>query len=223
MGYSYADGQYRDNLTYGVASYGEVYNNYIIPNSYAVPNPQKFWKDYQKAYTSAMFGISNYNALLTAGQGGGLNDGPGWDAIKLLWNLKIIGGSVPDNISFDLTLGTVFGIGESETFSINILTRGDAGFYLTRTEQSRIGAEVDWGLNVNFGYFTGDPLDISKSTLLGPIRSASFGFYDSGNLSLGYRDKSYGFPSWITGGTGIGLTGGVSVGNGKTYGSWTGY
>ena len=201
------------------ASYEEYYANKIAPD---LANFAAAWNDSKLAEARAAI-MSEYNSKLIAGPGITLEDGPGWEAIKMLWNLKIIGGSIPDNISVDLTLGTVFGYGMSMTFSINLLTRGDAGFYLTRTEQSRIGGEVDWGFNANIGYFTGNPLDINKSSLLGPVRSVSGGWIYGGNISAGYSNSNFGIPSWINVGTGVGLTGGGSYGWGKTYKGWLDY
>ncbi len=221
--YGYTDysktGAYISKYDGHIASFDEYYANKIAPDLAKFATE---WNDRKLAEARAAI-MNAYNSKLIAGPGITLEDGPGWEAIKMLWNLKIIGGSIPDNISFDLTLGSVFGIGESTTFSINILTRGDAGFYLTRTEQLRGGAEVDWGLNINFGYYTGDPLNINKSSLLGPVRSVSGGWIYSGNISTGYSNSNFGTPSWITVGTGVGLTGGGSYGWGKTYKGWLDY
>ena len=142
------------------------------------------------------------------------------ETVKLAWDAKLIGKDIPDNISVDINLGSTAVGGASMTYSINFLTRGEAGVYLTRTEQERLGAEIDWGVNVNFGYYTGSPLDINKSTLLGPVKSVSGGYEVGGNVSLGYPNSDTNQPSWITGGTGFGLTYGVSYGWGQTYGSW---
>ena len=142
-----------------------------------------------------------------------------WDAFKLAWNLKAIGGNIPDNISFDLNIGSVFVAGASMTYSVNILTRGKAGVYLTRTEQERVGGEIDWGININFSNYTGNPLNISKQTLLGPVRSISGGWGVGGNGYFGYDSKTS-KVMWIGGGVGIGLTGGASYGWGRTIGSW---
>jgi hypothetical protein len=144
-----------------------------------------------------------------------------WETFVFLWNLRVIGQNVPDNISVDLTLASVFGGGPSMTYTINLLTRGDAGFCVTRTEQLRYGGEIDWGLNLNYGFYTGDPFDINKKTLLGPMQSLSGGDGVVGaNIAVGYKDKIFGSPSWITIGAGIGLTIGGSYGEGITYPSW---
>jgi hypothetical protein len=199
-------GSYEEALAYGCA-YNDYHNSWRSTSAGSM-----------RGAISA-YNKNGWNVSLLAS-----TDGPGkpftgfsLDAIKLLWDLKIIGRDFPDNISFDLNLGTVFGIGESVTFSINILTRGDAGISLTRTEQLRGGEEVDWGLNINFGYYTGNPLNINESTLLGPVRSVSGGWFYGGNISAGYKDRNFGRPSWINFGTGIGLTAGGSYGWGKTY------
>jgi len=226
--YNWETGKYTDKLGRKV-SYSEVFVNYIVPNS-LITLSESVAQDYlrllQESHITGSTSLIDPRSTLTAGPGGDLHSAPlrpFWTAVKQLWDLKIIGGSMPDNISLDLNLGSVLGIGESVTFSVNILTRGDAGFYLTRTEQLRGGAEVDWGLNINMGYYTGNPLDINKSSLLGPVRSVSGGWIYGGNISAGYSNNNFGRPSWINVGIGVGLTGGGSYGWGKTYGSWTKY
>jgi hypothetical protein len=69
----------------------------------------------------------------------------------------------------------------------------------------------------------GNPLDINSATLLGPVRSLSFGLGQGGNFTNGYKDSNFGQPVWRTIGTGWPLTGGVSYGWGKTYKGWLDY
>jgi len=145
-----------------------------------------------------------------------------WDAFTYLWNIRALGRDVPDNISIELNLGVVSIGGASNTYTLNILTRGDAGFYVTRTEQQRVGAEVDCGLNINFGRYLGDPFEINKSTLLGPIKSLSGGYGWGLGISAGYKSQysNYLDPIWINIGSGFGITSGVSYGWGITWPSW---
>jgi uncharacterized protein RhaS with RHS repeats len=142
------------------------------------------------------------------------------DAIKMAWHSRAIFGDVPDNISFDINIGAspILG-GASMTYTMNIITRGEPGIYFTRTEQKRFGPEIDWGINVNFANYTGNPLDIDKSTLIGPVRSISGGWGLGGNAYIGLRPKT-GNVLWKGFGFGIGLTGGASYGKGSVIPLW---
>ncbi|MBI2968271.1 MAG: hypothetical protein HYY40_10735 [Bacteroidetes bacterium] len=147
-------------------------------------------------------------------QGGG--DASYWDVFKLLWNTRVIGRQIPDNISVDLNLGSVLGAGASVTWTANLMTRGkEPGLTFTRTEQMRKGAEVDWGINLNFGYYQGDPLEITKVSLLGPVTSHSAGIIAVGGSTFtGY--SPYGVRTWRGASIGLGLTAGYSYGTGTT-------
>ena len=141
-----------------------------------------------------------------------------WDALRFLWNAKIIGREIPDNISLDLTISGTFVAGASMTYSVNFLTRGAPGIYLTRTEQERVIAEVDYALNLNVFNYQGNPLNINDQRLPGAMESVSGGFGWGLNVYRGFDDS--GDLLWIGAGTGIGLTGGLSYGWGNTKAGW---
>ena len=142
-----------------------------------------------------------------------------WEKYELKWDLRLIGQSVPDLISIDINASSIPFVGSGMTYSINLLTRGrDKGIHFTRTEQRRYGAEIDWGVNLNIGFFAGNPLNINASTLVGPVKSASGGWIYGGNGLKSYDSK--GKLLWGTVGTGIGLTYGFSYGTGYTYKGW---
>ena len=125
---------------------------------------------------------------------------------------------IPDLISVDVNIGSTLVAGAGMTYSINLLTRGEPGIYLTRTEQERFGAEVDWGFNANIAYFNGDPAEITKQLLPGPIQSISAGFGFGGQSYIGYDlDRNV---AWRGAGVGVGLSYGISYGRGKTYLGW---
>ena len=71
--YNWKTGTYSNKLG-GKVSFDEVYNNYVVPNSDHVKDPEKFLRDYNKTYASALYGISDYNAMLSAGLGASTKD-----------------------------------------------------------------------------------------------------------------------------------------------------
>ena len=142
-----------------------------------------------------------------------------WEEYELLWDLRLIGQNVPDLISIDVNASSVPFVGSGMTYSINLLTRGrDKGIHFTRTEQRRYGAEIDWGVNLNIGFFAGNPLNINANTLVGPVKSVSGGWIYGGNITPAYDEKQN--LQWVSVGTGIGLTYGASFGKGRTYKHW---
>jgi hypothetical protein len=139
-------------------------------------------------------------------------------AIKMAWDCRVIGSTVPDNISLNITISAAFVRGNSMEYTINLLTRGEAGFYLTRTEMDRWGSEFNLGINANISYYKGNPLMLDKSKLLGPVKNVSGGYFYGGELFKAYDDN--GFNNWDGAGTGIGFTAGGSYGWGKTKSGW---
>ncbi len=124
---------------------------------------------------------------------------------------------IPDLISVDVNLGSTFVAGASMTYSINFVTRGEPGIYLTRTEQERFGLEVDWGFNANIAYYNGDPANINKQLLAGPINSISGGYIYGGQV---FWSSERGQNIWKGIGTGAGFQFGGSYGKGRTYLGW---
>ena len=141
-----------------------------------------------------------------------------WDGLVLAWDLKVIGRDFPDLISFDIAVNSTSVSGASVTYAINFYTRGERGVNVTATEQNRFGGEIDWGLNLNVGYYQGNPLNITQSSVAGPIESISAGWGYSGHGYFGYNTQ--GDLRWIGGGMGIGLSGGASYGFGRTRIIW---
>ncbi len=142
-----------------------------------------------------------------------------WELIKIAWHAKIMFRDIPDIISFDLNVGATPVRGASMTYSINIITRGDPGIYLTRTEQERFGAEIDLGINVNFSHASENPLNLKRDILEGPVQSLSGGIGTGIDLNKGY-DAQTGVSMLHGIGIGAGLSGGVSYGEGRTYLGW---
>jgi len=141
-----------------------------------------------------------------------------WNNLLLVWDLKVIGRAFPDLISIDITVNSTAVAGGSMTYAANFYTRGERGVNVTATHQDRFGGEIDWGLNINVGYYQGNPLNITQSSVAGPIESISAGWGWSGQGYFGYNTQ--GDIRWIGGGMGIGLSGGVSYGTGRTKIIW---
>ncbi len=141
------------------------------------------------------------------------------EKVMFMYNHHFIGSNIPDLISVDINLGSTFVAGASTTYSVNLVTRGDPGIYLTRTEQERFGLEVDWGFNINFANYTGNPASINKQLLQGDVRSISGGFIFGGQGYFAY-DFNENAIRWISVGTGVGFNYGGSHGRGKTYLGW---
>ena len=141
-----------------------------------------------------------------------------WNALVLAWDLKVIGKDFPDLISFDVTLNSTAVAGASMIYSFNLFTRGQRGINITAIEQNRFGGEIDWGLNLNIGYYKGNPLNITQASLAGPVNSISAGWGYSGQ---GYfRYDATGKHIWTGFGLGFGLSGGISHGFGRTRIIW---
>ena len=136
----------------------------------------------------------------------------------IIWDLKIIGKDAPDIISIDINIGSTFFAGGSMTYSINLLTRGKPGVSITATEQERFGGEINWGVNLNVGYYMGNPLDIRNSSVAGPIKSFSGDIIGGGQVYFGYDET--GRHVWTGFGVGIGFSGGGSYGFGRTRIIW---
>ena len=69
------------------------------------------------------------------------------------WNSPIARWAVPDVITIDANLSATLGIGQSATWTYNIVTRGrDFGIHDTFTGQNRYGLEIDHGFNAGFLY-----------------------------------------------------------------------
>jgi len=138
-----------------------------------------------------------------------------WESLELAWDLDLIMPTFPDLISLDFTLTSSSVAGGTITYSLNIFTRGDAGINLTRTEQDTWGPNIEWGPNLNFGYFQGNGLECKPSTIYGAVTTWSAGYKVSLQVTQGYDNN--GVLTWIIVGTGFGLSGGVSYGEGNTY------
>ncbi len=171
-------------------------------------------------------GFSNPTAGAYAGEGNVLGvareSGRGgisfWDGLLLAWDLKIVGKDFPDLISFDITVNSTAFAGGSITYAINLYTRGERGINITVTEQNRIGGEINWGFNLNVGYYQGNPLNSTHTSVAGPLESISAGWGYSGQGYFGYNTQ--GEIRWIGGGIGIGFSGGASYGFGETFIIW---
>ena len=165
---------------------------------------------------------AKWSAMAANGGGTSFENQLGYEdyisSLKLMWDCKVIGAGIPDNISLGLTISSTFVRGNSMEYTLNFLTRGDIGFYRTTTQMDRAGAEFNMGINLNLSYFTGNPLMINESTLFGSVRNVSGGYFWGGEGFVGY-DK-YGNPIWVGIGAGAGITAGSSYGWGNTTSGW---
>ena len=135
-----------------------------------------------------------------------------------MWNSKIIGKDIPDLFSVDVTASSSVGVGASVTYSINLLTRGKSGISITATEQWRNGVEIDYGINFNIANYIGNTSNINHLSILGAVTSISGGWGIGGQGFLEYNTQGY--RRWVGAGVGIGLTYGISWGNGTTRVIW---
>jgi hypothetical protein len=136
-----------------------------------------------------------------------------------IWNSKIVRALVPDVITFDINYSAALGVGGSETYTLNLITRGrDAGLYKTTTMQRLYGAEFGYGANLGHLYYRGDVSTLTAQTILGPTRTISGGLGVDGNLTAGYQDENSQItnPSLVGYSLGVGLTLGSSYGTGRT-------
>jgi RHS repeat-associated protein len=134
-----------------------------------------------------------------------------------IWNSDAMRWIVPDVLTLDVNYSTALGIGASETYTLNLITRGeDAGFHKTSTMQwTYCGL---WGAGINGGsmHYDGPVSTLSVNSLLGPTRTISGEFIGGVNINAGYSDWSASpmKPSLtgISGGLGITVGAGYSVG-----------
>jgi hypothetical protein len=104
---------------------------------------------------------------------------------------------VPDVYTFDANVTSASVRGMSETYTLNLITRGkDAGFHKTTTMQNTYGAEFGYGANIGFLFYQGDVSTLSVQTLLGSSRTLSGGLGFGANINAGYPD--FGTPTTIT-------------------------
>lgn len=134
-----------------------------------------------------------------------------------IWNSDVMRWIVPDVLTLDVNYSTALGIGASETYTLNLITRGeDAGFHKTSTMQWTYGGL--WGAGINGGsmHYDGPVSTLSVNSLLGPTRTISGEFIGGVNINAGYSDwnASPMKPSLtgISGGLGITVGAGYSVG-----------
>jgi hypothetical protein len=91
-----------------------------------------------------------------------------------IWNSDVMRWIVPDVLTLDVNYSTALGIGASETYTLNLITRGeDAGFHKTSTMQWTYGGL--WGAGINGGsmHYDGPVSTLSVNSLLGPTRTIS--------------------------------------------------
>ena len=72
-GYYYSSGHYYDRKSRNMVSFDEVYNNYVVPNSvlsFSGSIAKDLIKEYQHESAASSFGVSDWDATLTAGPGG---------------------------------------------------------------------------------------------------------------------------------------------------------
>lgn len=126
---------------------------------------------------------------------------------------------VPDVITLDANYSAALGYGFSETYTLNLITRGkDAGLHTTNTQQHSYGAEWGFGANLGHLHYTGPVSGLTAETLNGPSRSFSAGLGAGGNATLGYQDwnASITNPTFIGYSAGVGVTIGASYSFGET-------
>ena len=142
-----------------------------------------------------------------------------YETLRLLWDLRILGSSIPDHIALSVGLNSTFVRGQSMTWSFNVLTRGkEPGFSITVTDMERKGGEIDWGINLTMSRYDGNPLDINKASLEGKIKSVSAAYIYGGEVHTGYNPS--GKVIWRGASTGFGFSYGVSYGSGVTRQIW---
>ena len=130
---------------------------------------------------------------------------------------------VPDVLTLDVNYTAVLGIGASETYTLNFITRGkDWGFHRTNTQERAYGAEWGYGLNLGHLYYMGPVSTLSEETLLGPTRTISGGLGIGGNITAGYADWNAPIyePQLVGYSAGIGVTLGGSSGVGENKVGW---
>jgi hypothetical protein len=140
-------------------------------------------------------------------------------ALSFAWDTRLIGKEIPDVITLSLDLNSTFVRGGQMSYSVNFMTRGDKGIYLTRTEMETKGFGPDWGLNIGGLWYEHIPINLNKENLAGPVESASGGFVYGGSIiwALDPRNRAVAFRGFSTG---VGLTVGGNYAKGKTYLGW---
>jgi hypothetical protein len=135
------------------------------------------------------------------------------------WNSEYMRMKFPDHIALSIGLNSTFIRGQSMTFSINLLTRGqEPGFSITVTDQERIIGEIDMGLNLTVSNYDGNPMDITKASLEGKVESLSLAWGYGGEVYRGYNPSGKVIWRGVT--AGIGFSYGVSYGSGVTKQVW---
>jgi RHS repeat-associated protein len=133
-----------------------------------------------------------------------------------IWNSNTMRRVVPDQISFDITVGGGMFRGSFGSYTAHLLTRGSSpGLYVSRTFYSPLtsyGAGVGYGLNLGIHHYRGPAHDISPGTLQGKSMMLTGGLGLSASINTGYRaaDSNLLDPLWI----------GVSGGFGDTVGGF---
>jgi hypothetical protein len=204
--YDWENGVYKNGRGITV-TWDEVYYNYIVPFSYSIKDPEQFIKYFQRAYYSALFGISDYNAILTAGPGGGDN--------RFISTVARV--FIPDRISVSLAGNVAVIAGYGQNIEFNWILRGkDARLlpYVTNTLSRRWGVEGDASIQLNLYWFPGPANEISKDFMYGSTKDIDGGFIYGGSLLLGQGEN--GEILWFGAGAGLGFTLGASYGTGYT-------
>lgn len=142
--YNWEQNIYFSKYTGNVASYDEVYHNYIARNSSQAKDPVQVIKDFQKAYTYALFGISDND--LIAGPGISKNK----SSITLVGSFKVtIGVQAGGNID---GIGGKYGLYGNLASITLIGLDGDSWIYPTsqRGGSTQISQGISGGF-LNFG------------------------------------------------------------------------
>ncbi|MEP6793521.1 MAG: hypothetical protein ABJB16_04290, partial [Saprospiraceae bacterium] len=145
------------------------------------------------------------------------------NVLQDIWNSWLMRLIIPDVYTIDVTVGAAVGVGVSETYTLNLITRGnDWGFHRTSIQPMVYGGEIGYGGNIGYLNYSGPVESLSRETLLGPSRSGSAGFGFGVNVNAGYADWNSSFADPILFGmsVGVGDTVGVSYSEGETHSGW---
>jgi RHS repeat-associated protein len=139
--------------------------------------------------------------------------------VDKIWNSWLARRIIPDNITLDVSYGATLVAGGNLTYTLNILTRGEApGLYLTRTFIVNYGGEIGYGVNLGTMLYNKDIRTMKPSSLLGMASNVSGGAGVGANFNFGYEstDSSLLNPLWQGMSVGVGDTVGAAVGTGTT-------
>lgn len=223
-GYTYGSNGQPSSSYYGSNSNSNSSNGYssnsYSSNSYSSNSSNGYSSN---GYSSAGYSSSGYGfntgtspiELDTVTVHGQANSNSGFGQVfKEFWNSPVMRAIVPDLIGYNISVSGVLGGGAGKTYSINLVTRGQASLSITQTQSLRLGLHADASINGSAGWYLGEGSKVSLDSFLGlGVDGAVDGRVIGG--SAWTSNDNTGTPTWLgfSGGGGPAAGGSVGVGN----------